>query len=235
MDILFDQRKDEIAEHICLKLYKFFVSSDPNPSVIQAMKSTYLNNNFEIAPVLKQLFKSNHFFNENVIGVQVKSPMEVALSYVNQTGFTLNDEVLEGIAYLGALLGQVLFNPVDVAGWQGDRDWINASTLTGRWLTIEYYVFGIFENFPTELTNLAYTIVGESTDPAYVTQQIVDYLIPNGLQTVDAYIQATEVFKWEIPQNYYDKDLWSLSWDTVPTQVALLLVHIGRIPASQLT
>lgn len=235
INILFDQRSNEIAEYLCTKLYRFFVSNNPDQDVIQAMKTTYLNNNFEIVPVLKQLFKSNHFFNENIIGVQVKSPMETALSYVNQTGFTLNDEVLLGIAYLGGLLGQVLFNPVDVAGWQGDRDWINSSTLTGRWLTIEYYVYGIFENFPTELTTLAYAIVGESTDPAYVTKQIVDYFIPNGLQTVDAYIQATDVFKWEVPQNYYDNNLWSLSWDTVPTQVALLLMHIGRIPAYQLT
>ena len=82
---------------------------------------------------------------------------------------------------------------------------------------------------------MALTIVGESTDPAYVTKQIVDYFIPNGLQTVDAYIQATDVFKWEVPQNYYDNNLWNLSWDTVPTQVALLLIHIGRIPAYQLT
>ena len=39
----------------------------------------------------------------------------------------------------------------------------------------------------------------------------------------------------QIPQNYYDNDLWNLDWDTVPTQVALLLVHIAKIPAYQLT
>ena len=30
------------------------------------------------------------------------------------------------------LLGQELFNPPNVAGWFGNRGWINAATLLGR-------------------------------------------------------------------------------------------------------
>ena len=65
-------------------------------------------------------------------------------------------------------------------------------------------------------------------------QQIVDFFIPNGLQTVEAYVEATEVFKWEVPQNYFDQNLWSLSWDTVPAQMGVLLAHLSKIPEFQL-
>ena len=234
IDILFEQRADEIAEHVCRKLYQFFVSYSVDEGIIDEMKSTFIDNDFEIDPVLRQLFKSEHFFDEDTIGVQIKSPMELALSFVRESGFTLNEDALEGLAYLNSVLGQVLFSPVDVAGWQGDHDWINASTLTGRWLTIEYYVFAIYTDYPDDLQSLVDSIVEESNDPAFVTKEIIDYFIPNGLQTVDAYIEATEVFKWEVPENYYDQGLWNLSWDTVPAQVAVLLGHISKIPEFQL-
>lgn len=234
INILFEQRADEIAEHICTKLYRFFVSHEVDDSIISALKITFIDNNFEIDPVLRQLFKSEHFFDADIIGVQVKSPMDLAISFMKETEFALNDEVLEGIAYLSSLLGQVLFNPVDVAGWQGNHDWIDATTLTGRWLTIEFYIFGIYESYPEQLQALAIEIGGDSIDPTYITTQIVDYFIPNGLQTVDAYLDATEVFKWEVPQNYFDQELWSLSWDTVPAQMSVLLAHISKMPEFQL-
>jgi hypothetical protein len=234
IDILFEQRADEIATHICRKLYRFFVSHELNENIIDEMKTTFLANDFEIEPVLRQLFKSEHFFDENIIGVQIKSPMELALTFINETSFSINDDALEGLAYLNSVLGQVLFSPVDVAGWQGDHDWINASTLTGRWLTIEYYVFAIYSGFPDDLQNFVESIVSESNDPAFVSKEIIDYFMPNGLQTVDAYIEATEVFKWEVPQNYYDQGLWNLTWNTVPAQVAVLLSHISKIPSFQL-
>jgi hypothetical protein len=235
INILFEQRSDEIAEHICTKLYRFFVSHEVDVDIIDELKITFLANNFDIDPVLRQLIKSEHFFDDNTIGVQIKSPMDLAITFVNQSEFTINEDALIGLAYLSSILGQVLFSPVDVAGWQGDHDWINASTLTGRWLTIDYYVYGIYESFPDDLQNLIDGIVGEpATDPAFVTQKVVDFFVPNGLQTVDAYIEATDVFKWEVPQNYYDEGLWSLEWDTVPAQLAVLLSHIAKIPSFQL-
>ena len=234
IDILFEQRSDEIAQHVCKKLYSFFVSHEIDQSIIDELKITFLANNFDLDPVLRQLFKSEHFFDEDIMGIQIKSPMDLAISFANESEFTINDDVIEGLAYLSSILGQVLFNPIDVAGWQGDHDWINATTLTGRWLTIEYYIYGIYEAFPEQLQALAFSIAGDSSDPTYVTQQIVDFFIPNGLQTVEAYLEATEVFKWEVPQNYYDQNLWSLSWDTVPAQMGVLLAYISKIPEFQL-
>ena len=77
-------------------------------------------------------------------------------------------------------------------------------------------------------------LIGESNNPTEVTTKIVDYFLPNGLQTVDAYLEATEVFKWEVPENYYDQELWDLTWNTVPAQVAVLLAHLSKIPEFQL-
>ena len=75
IDILFEQRAAEISRFICQKLYEFFVHPDSDDdagnaqTIISGMANTFQANNFEIAPVLSQLFKSQHFFDDNAIGV----------------------------------------------------------------------------------------------------------------------------------------------------------------------
>lgn len=233
-DILFDQRTDEIATFICSKLYAYFVHPDVDEDIVSDLAATFKDNDFELAPVLRQLFKSEHFFDEYVIGSQVKSPIEHALSIVNDADLTYTVENLQVMTYLSIVLGQQLFNPVDVAGWQGNRSWINSNTLTGRWQAMDYTIFNAYNDIPERLVELAKKLSDDSNDPAYVAQVIVDHFTPNGLNTPDAYDRATTVLKWEVPQNYYDNGLWNLDWDTASAQVALLLQYIVRLPEFQL-
>lgn len=234
--ILFEQRGDQVAQHICKKLYAYFVSPVLDQTFIDGLATTLVNSNFELVPVLKQMFKSEHFFDEDIIGVKIKSPMEMMLTFVKDGAFTTNQEVLSGSQYYGAILGQKIFDPVDVAGWQGDHDWINTSTITGRWLITDYLIGWIYQNHPEELQALALAVVGgNTTDPYLATQMIIDHFTPRGLVTAAEYQQATQVFKWEVPQNYFDANLWDLNWTTVPAQMAVLLQHLSHMPEFQLT
>ncbi|HCK05806.1 MAG TPA: hypothetical protein DHV98_05475 [Flavobacteriaceae bacterium] len=81
---------------------------------------------------------------------------------------------------------------------------------------------------------LAIDLSNDSNDPAYITQVIVDHFHARELFTSTDYDVATEVFKWEIPQNYYDDRLWNLSWAEAPYQVFLLLNHMATWPEFQL-
>lgn len=233
-DILFEQRTQEIAQFVCTKIYKHFVHPEPAPEIIDAMAATFVENEFELAPVLDQLFKSEHFFDEYIIGTQVKSPVDFYINFLKEANLPFDTQILEAITYYTFLMGQELFSPVDVAGWPGNRSWINNNTLTGRWQTIDFLIFFMYENAPAVLVDFAKFLSNDSNDPVVVTQSIVDHFIGNGLNSVVAYDRATDVFKWEVPQNYYDQELWDLDWDTVPAQVALLLQHIARIPEFQL-
>lgn len=232
--ILFAQRSTEVARFICGKLYEFFVSPVPDPTIIDQLVTSFINSDFEIAPVLRQLFKSEHFFDEDVIGVRIKSPMEMLISFIKQGQFSTTQEILGGTQYYGALLGQQIFDPVDVAGWQENHEWINTSTITGRWLVTGYYAGWLYQNHPEELGALALALVGPTTDPALATRRIIDFFTPRGLVTQAEYDQATQVFKWEVPQNYYDSNAWNLDWSTVPAQVYFLLIHLSHMPEFQL-
>ena len=127
-----------------------------------------------------------------------------------------------------------MFEPIDVAGWQGDKDWINSSTLTGRWRILEWVVWNTWNNFKEELRVFAKRSSDNSNDPYVVAKSIVDRFMPLNLHTAADYNTASDIFKHDVPQNYYDDGVWSLDWESAPFQVVLLLIHLIKIPEFQL-
>jgi uncharacterized protein (DUF1800 family) len=233
IDILFDQKGSLIAKFICTKIYKYFVSPNINESIVDDLASTF-ETDFNIANVLTRLFKSEHFFADEAIGTIIKSPYDLTINFLLTTKFTINEEDMGTVFYYNVLAGQELFNPVDVAGWQGDRDWINSSTLGGRWTALENFIWYTWNNDREKLRDFALETSDYSNDPAFITKSIIDRFAPNELHTVTDYTVATDIFKAEIPQNYYDDGSWNLNWDSAPYQVVLLLLHMVKIPEFQL-
>jgi uncharacterized protein (DUF1800 family) len=233
IDILFEEKGLLIAKFICTKLYTYFVSPTVNESIVDDLASEFVLD-FDIAKMLKRLFKSEHFFDDEAIGTLIKSPYDLTNHYLKTTNFTLNEIGFEAVFYYNVIAGQELFNPVDVAGWQGDKDWINSSTLGGRWQVMENFVWYTWNNFREELRDFALDTSDHSIDPAFITKSIIDRFVPKELHTETDYMIATDVFKGDIPQNYYDDGSWNLNWDTAPYQIVLLLLHIIKIPEFQL-
>jgi len=253
MDILFTQRPNEIAYFICEKLYAYFVHPDTRDAggnaqaIISGLAATFVANNFEIAPVLSQLFQSEHFFDDDAIGVIIKSPFDLYLSLYKETDFTYDNTNLNFAIDSSALLGQELFDPVDVAGWQRDRTWINTNFIIGRWLTMEVVLENFYQNNPEQFRTLAMDAVGpgdsNTSNPETVVTALVNKFTPKGLLTAQEFENAMSVFKIEdVPENYYGPDyipgglgLWMLAVSAeVPQQVFLLLMHLSRQPEFQL-
>jgi uncharacterized protein (DUF1800 family) len=253
IDILFQQRPNEIAGFICQKLYEYFVHPDSDDdagnaqTIISGLANTMVANNFDIAPVLSQLFKSQHFFDDEAIGVIIKSPFDIYLNLINETNFAYNDNTILNVIDTTRMLGQELFNPVDVAGWQRDRTWINTNFIIGRWLTVEVFLEIFFQGNAEQFRTLAMDAVGpaesNTSNPETVVRALVDKFTPIGLLTAQDFENAMSVFKIEdVPEEYYGSDyipgglgLWMLSVSPeVPQQVFLLLMHLSRQPEFQL-
>ncbi len=231
--ILFEEKAPLIAGFICKKLYTYFVSVNVNEDVVAEM-TTAFQVDWNIETLLRTLFKSEHFFDERAIGTQLKSPYELILQYLKVGDFTIDDEQKMIIHYFTDAIGQRFLDPPNVAGWQGDQFWINSSTLTGRWQIIEYYVWYVWNNQREELRTLAIDSSNNSSDPYVVAKSVVDRFVPKELYSATDYDNATDVFKANIPQNYYDDGQWDLYWDQVPYQVVLLLLHLAKMPELQI-
>tara|TARA_B110000003_G_C16652916_1_gene535016 strand:- start:2333 stop:3802 length:1470 start_codon:yes stop_codon:yes gene_type:complete len=239
IDTLFELRETEIAQFICTKLYKYFVSHEydaiTQEDIINPLAQTLIDVNFEMAPMLRQLFKSQHFFDERAFGVVIKSPYDVVFNYINEGNFFYDDRVLQGLIYYTGIIGQEIYNPPDVSGWQRDQDWINTATLSGRWQIMELFNGYLFDlELQAQFIDLAIELSSDSNDPYEITKAVVDFFNSKELFTQEDYQTATSVLKWEIPQNYYDDGIWSLNYPTAPYQVFLLLNHMTKLPEFQL-
>jgi len=239
IDILFQERSNEIAFYICEKIYRFFVSPTVDTTIeqeiIQPLANMLIANDFELVPMLKLLLKSEHFFDERALGVVIKSPTDVIFNFVKETGFYYDNTLMEAFIYYAALMGQEMYDPLDVSGWQRDETWINASTLTGRWVLLELYLGYLFDNgLEATLVDFAKDLSNDSNDPYFITEVIINRLMAKQLYSPGDYEIATVIFKWDVPQNYYDDGLWNLNWSSAPYQVFLLLKHVATIPEFQL-
>ena len=248
IDILFQQRPNEIAEFICRKLYEFFVHPDSRDDannaqvVIDGMASTFVSNNFELAPVLSQLFKSQHFFDDEAIGVIIKSPFDMYFNFLNESGFAYNDTNVSELINYSGLLSQRLFDPFDVAGWQRDRSWINTNFIIGRWLTIESILENFYQADNEQFRAFGMAIVGTigmtSNNPDAIARPIIDFVLSKGLLTEPDYEKAFAIFRSDVDETYYEggtTPTWTLAmWPQAAFQVYLLLQYLAREPEFQL-
>ncbi len=154
IDMIFST--DEVAKYICRKLYSFFVyyniSSDVETNVISPLADIYRSNNYDIIPVLRALFNSEHFFDPENIGCMIKSPSDFVAGQVRELGLQIPDatkyeaqnKMWNDLRNSAALMGQDLGDPPNVAGWpayyqepQYHEIWIDTATYPIRKTTYE--------------------------------------------------------------------------------------------------
>ncbi len=137
------------APFICAKLYKFFVadiSTDARTlkgverKVVRSLSTMLQNERYELKPVLRKLFLSRHFYDPSVMGNKIKSPAELLVGAIR----TLNVPTRNMSILTEAMdsMGQSMFMPPSVKGWDGGRSWINTSTLFVRQNTLVYMLTG---------------------------------------------------------------------------------------------
>jgi uncharacterized protein (DUF1800 family) len=118
------------AEFICRKLYIFFVNDTPNDRHIKELAKHFYKEHYRIDAVMEKMFKSDWFYDAGNTGNKIKSPAEFLVS-MSKT-FFVNYQKPQVLIQLQSSLGQYLFNPPNVAGWPGGKNWIDSSSLMLR-------------------------------------------------------------------------------------------------------
>lgn len=239
-NLIFSARAAQVSHFIPEKIYKNFVYQTPDNQVVAGLAQTFQDSGWELLPVLKQLFKSEHFFEDRYLNARLKSPMETFVPLLKLSGgeypTNVSGDLLDGIGYWGYELGQELFNPPNVAGWPGNRHWVNESTLTGRWRFNAYNVYELTQNetIRENLRSLAIALSNDSNDPEIVTRALVEHFLNQDLEPVHL-TAAVLNFKSGIPENYFLDGSWNLYWNEAPYQIQNLLYYLILLPEFQLT
>jgi len=111
------------------KLLEFFVYSDPEPELIEAVAQVYALSGFDVAKTVGTILRSNVFFSQRAYRAIPKSPIEFAIGTLRYIGA---QTVPPNLVYQLARMGQEPLNPPSVKGWDGGPAWINTSTLLAR-------------------------------------------------------------------------------------------------------
>ena len=103
------------------------------------------------------------------------------------------------------VLGQAMFHPPDVSGWDGYRSWVNTFTLPYRKLYSNQVVDG-YENEIPEWDNVIEFVerFTNPNDPELLVTEMTEYLlaIQPSEQTIELLVEelldGTEVYNWYI-------------------------------------
>ncbi len=111
------------------KLLDAFVYDGAEPPLVDAVAALIRKHDYDVAPVVSTLLRSNVFYSPRAYRALVKSPVEFVVG--THKAFGLRRIEPRSVPAL-AQMGQVLFSPPNVAGWPGGQNWINSQTVISR-------------------------------------------------------------------------------------------------------
>lgn len=124
-------KKDACAKFMAVKLWEFFAYEKPVDSAMEDLAATFRKNDYELRPVLREIFLSREFYGEKAMATMIKSPVQYLVQLLKELEMP---SAPLGFPILGQTqLGQVLFMPPNVAGWDWGKAWINTNTLLTRY------------------------------------------------------------------------------------------------------
>ena len=130
----------QAAKFITAKLWNYFAGQEPSPELSEALAANFRANGNNFKPFLQTVFRSEEFYAPEIIRNQVKSPVQWLIGSVR----ILEAELPPTLVSWGMLrqLGQDLFAPPNVKGWDGGITWITTNTLLTRYNDAQSLVEG---------------------------------------------------------------------------------------------
>jgi uncharacterized protein (DUF1800 family) len=102
----------------------------PPDDLVNDLAEAYLKNNYDLRTVVQRILRSAEFRSESSFFTKYSWPAEFvarSLKEVGWSGFSANDAVSQMLN-----MGQVLYEPPDVAGWEQGPGWISTGGMLAR-------------------------------------------------------------------------------------------------------
>jgi uncharacterized protein (DUF1800 family) len=128
LNILLAQK--QTARFIARKIYRFFVNDTVDEQKALWLGDRFYGSSYDIKSLMEDIFTSDWFYDAKNIAAKIKSPIELIVGIRRMLPMKIENEDVQLV--LQSLLGQVLFNPPNVAGWPGGTNWIDSSSLMFR-------------------------------------------------------------------------------------------------------
>jgi uncharacterized protein (DUF1800 family) len=120
------------ARYLAAKLYRFFVSelNEPDGAFVDRIAGVYLQTHGDMKAVMREVLLSPQFWDGRSYFARYSWPVEFvvrAIKDIGWTGFSVGDALTPL-----ANMGQTLFEPPDVAGWDAGQTWFSTGAMLAR-------------------------------------------------------------------------------------------------------
>ncbi len=120
------------ARYLATKLYRFFVSEfgAVNVTFVNRVASVYLQTGGNMREVMREVLSSPEFWDGSAYFARYSWPVEFvtrAFKDVGWSGFSVNDALTPL-----SNMGQILYEPPDVSGWDLGQSWFSTSAMLAR-------------------------------------------------------------------------------------------------------
>lgn len=132
-EIVNGSKRPQCARFIARKMYRFFANATPADATVQYLADQFTASNMDIATLLREILLHEDFWGEKSRYALVKSPIEFVVSLLRRVPVPVANA---GLTWSMQSMGQILYNPPNVAGWGQNGYWLSTATAWGRgqWL-----------------------------------------------------------------------------------------------------
>lgn len=233
-------KSTDVSRYICRRLYRYFVYYDIDANVeanvIVPLAQTFVASNWDIKPVLEQLFKSQHFFDMANRGVYIKSPFDLVAGTLNGFNINTTDANIEyqyriwaryNDTYSGGMEQRMGSIP-NVSGWNSyyqtpayHQYWINSNTAQKRFTFVRdmintHTISGVFSSGTTlrrfGIDTVAFVQqLGNAiaSDPNALTATCLKYLLPVDLSQAQKDALKGRTLLYQQTTDAY----WTTAWN----------------------
>jgi uncharacterized protein (DUF1800 family) len=272
VDMIYAKR--DTVKNICWKIYRFYVwgphlLNEDNiltidSTIIEGMADTMIANGYKIQPVIDELLRSRHFYEENAgtadnnIGALIKSPLDLVFGTLRFFDIQLPSmitqpdlfyEITADITATFQTQGLNFYEPYDVAGYEAyhqfpvyHRFWITPNYLVNRYDFIKNIV-GVMDS-PLRLNTLDFIYEhfnAEAPDPDALIATLSNYLYPkvfDNAATSMLTVKRSDYFKSRFLGQFTAAE-WAAYWNNsdgeVPNFLNNLLNAMLQSPEYQLS
>jgi uncharacterized protein (DUF1800 family) len=120
------------GRYLARKLFRFFVSEarEPDAAFVERIAAVYYQTRYDMRAVVREIFLTPQFWDEASYFARYSWPVEFvvrALKDLGWVGFSVNDALTPL-----SNMGQVLYEPPDVSGWDAGPTWFATGAMLAR-------------------------------------------------------------------------------------------------------
>jgi len=179
------------GRYLATKLYKFFVNDigPVNSTFVNRVAGVYQSSRYDMRAVMREVLLSPEFWDDSAYFARYSWPVEFvirALKDIGWVGFSVNDAVTPL-----ANMGQILYEPPNVAGWDAGETWFSTSAMLARQNFAAQLAANQRFAFATAVKNSGVSGSPESL-LSFVLAQLVSAPLSSGVGTeLSTYLRAT--------------------------------------------